>query len=120
MLTRKCQETTGLLITAEDFNVRLTVAKNASTNRRCVQKTLIEGVWKEYIRDSMGEVLNKNTEYAVDCFVVKDGEVKRHSAHVLGNQIIPHFWKYILDADGIRISATQATGKNLSWIIVRE
>ncbi len=120
MLTRKCQETTGLLITAEDFNVRLTVAKNASSTRRYVQKSLIEGVWKEYMRDSMGEVLNKGVEYAIECFVAKDGEVKKYSAHVFGNQILDYFWQYIVDADGIRISATQANGKNLSWIIVRE
>lgn len=119
MLTRNCQETIVLLITEEDFNVRLTIAKNASLTKRYVQKTYVEKVWKEYIRDSMGEALNKATEYAVDCFVVKDNKLEKYSATILGTEIINHFWEQVKDADGVRFTATQAIGKSLSWIIVR-
>lgn len=123
MLTRKCQETTGLLITEEDFNVRITFAKNANLNGRFgrfTQKSYVEGAWKEYMRDSMGEVLNRSTEYFVECTIVKAGEVKKLSEKLLSNQIINHFWQDIEDADGVRFTATNAIGKNLSWIFVRE
>jgi hypothetical protein len=120
MLTRNCQKAVGLLLTEDDFNVRVTVAKNASLHQRYTQKSYVDGAWKEYMRDSMGEILNSGKICSVECFIAKDNDVKGYSYKVASSDIINHVWSLILNADGVRFKITNSNNKKLSWIIVRE
>lgn len=120
MLTRKCQQTVLFLFEERDFNVRFTVAVNAIAKSRFTSKTEIEGVWKEYLRDSIGEVLNTDKQYWVNMVIVKDLQIKKIEATLSGRKIGDTFsLPLILEADGIRVTITHANGKKLSWIVVK-
>jgi len=118
MLNRNCQKIIGLLMTNKDFNVRITVAENTIPTTRFTQKSAIVGAWKEYIRDSLGAIVNSDKELNVTVTVAKCGDVKDYMANIEGNELVNHFWEQIRFADGIRVSISQK-GKLLSWIIVR-
>jgi hypothetical protein len=121
MLTGKCQKTVSLLLREDDFNVRITVAQNATAKSRFTTKSLIEGIWKEYIRDSVGELLNTDkSDYFTEILIIKDETSKKIEATLTGKQIAQNLvLQSVLDADGIRITVIQANGKQLSWIIVK-
>ena len=118
MLTRNCQKTIGLLITDEDFNVRLTVAKKATATSRFTQKSLIEGEWKTYIWNAIGSYSTTDIELHVEILTAIGGKVTSKMAILAGNEMVNYFWETIRYADGIRIIITQ-NKKKLSWIIVR-
>lgn len=119
MLTRKCQTILGLLLTEDDFNIRLTVAKNAVPTKRFMRRALIVSAWKECIKDSIGEILNSNEEYFIDILVVRGEHILKYENTLIGNEIINNFWYLILDADGIRVTVTEQNGKQSSYIIIR-
>ncbi|MDD2376313.1 MAG: hypothetical protein PHD15_02390 [Clostridia bacterium] len=118
MLKKNCQKTVSLLMTDEDYNVRITVAKNATPLSRFTPTSIIEGIWKEYIRDSIGYYANICIELHVKILAASNGKVESYMAILSGDEIINHFWDKIHYADGIRIIITQ-NNKHLSWIIVR-
>jgi len=120
MLTEKCQKTVSLLLTEDDFNVRITVAKNATFKSILTQNSIIDSIWKEYIRDSIGEILYTDRDYFAKILIVKNETLKKVEDTLNGKQIAYNlFLKSVLDADGIRLTITQMNGKKLSWIIVR-
>lgn len=118
MLTRNCQKVIGSLMTEDDYNVRITIAKNTIPTTRVTQKSALVGAWKEYIRDSLGAIVNSDKELKVTVTVAKCGEVNDYMANIEGNELINHFWEQLRFADGIRVTVTQ-NNKQRSWIIVR-
>lgn len=118
MSKERLNETIALLITDEELNVTLTVAKNAKQTFKLSDKSLIEGIWKKYIWDSIGSYSTTDIELHVEILVANNKESTSHRAILAGNEIINHFWEHIRYADGIRINITQ-NGKQMSWIIVR-
>jgi len=121
MLIGKCQKTVSLLLKEDDFNVRITVATNTIPKNRFTQKSLIDGIWREYIRDSVGELLNTDkVDYLTEILVIKDETPDKFEGTLNGKQIANYLLlQSVLNADGIRITITQANRKQLSWIIVK-
>jgi len=118
MLNRNCQKVIGLLMTNQDFNVRMTVAENTIPTTRITKKSAHVGAWKEYIRDSLGAIINSDKELKVTVTVAKNGDAIDYMANIEGNELINHFWEQLRFADGIRVTVTQ-NNKQRSWIIVR-
>lgn len=120
MLTKKFLDTIGLLMNDEDFDVRITVAKNATAKSRFVQMSMIEENWKEYIRDSIGSYLltPSKLKLKVELSIAINGEISVYTAIITGNRLLNHFWDKIRYADGIRITITK-NRKKISWIIVK-
>lgn len=121
MLIRKCEETVGKLLSLGDFNVRVTLANELSTNPRFLQKSLVEGQWKEYIRDSLGGgVINDERAYEVTVLICKNGEVTKSTVSNLnGNMILTMYWELFKEAEGIRIEIKSSTNQTRTWIIAR-
>ena len=118
MLKTKFQETFALLIAADDFNVPITIAKDAAQTCRLSQEALIEMQWKQYIWKSIGIYSTTEIELHVEMQAVNRGNVKVYNAILAGHELINYFWDRIRCADGVRINITQ-NGTQMSWIIVR-
>lgn len=119
MLTRKCQTILGLLLTEDDLNIRLTIARNAVPTKRFMRRALIVRAWKEYIKDSLGEILYTDKEYFINVLVIRGEHVLKYEETIMGKKILNNFWYLILDADGIRVTITEENGNQLSYIIIR-
>lgn len=108
MLTRKCQETLGLLLRDDDFNCRVTIAYYTET----------EGAWKEHLRDSLGQILLSENKYNFKVFTEQDGNVSWMRYFTKGKNIIGETWDDIKLCNGVRIEIVSRKGTR-SWVIVK-
>lgn len=119
MLTRKCSQIISELLGTGDFNVRLTVVKKFET--RFVQKSAVDGAWKETFRDSIGGgiIHDSKTTYKVSCRT----ENNMVDFAVTGDKVINECWKYLANVDVARIDLTKfptENNKTHSWIVARD
>jgi hypothetical protein len=116
MLTGNCEVQNFLRL--GDHNIRISVVPKQ--NGRFVQKGLLDSVWREAFRDSLGGgiIHDCKTDYSVVC-QLKDVKFDFVSK---GNDIIDTCWKYLNDVDIARIELTKTpvyANSKRSWIIMR-
>lgn len=119
MLKGNWQEIVAKLLEKEDFNVRVTVAENATFDPGNTRV----GAWKEYIRDSLGGAyLCSRPETYKLSYVSKYSEeaISQLPMRFNGTDIITEIWDCIKDKFGIRLEFESVSGSKKVWIIVRD
>jgi|GEM_PF-1149957 len=120
-MIEKWQQTVELLLQEENFdlNSKITVVTNSTSIDNSYQNAQTQAIWKECILESIEDILKIDEIEKIYLLILKDKYYVIYEDTFSGNNFINCFWDDLLDANGIRIKTTMASGEQLTRIIVR-